>query len=181
MDGSQANFTEHLFLKRLDNCRAYTILHYSINNLRRNLRELGQVLEHKHLIVRAELNNPPKDPAAIKDWMARLVDTIGMKILMGPYSVYSPMVGNQGLTAVTIIETSHIAMHVWDECDPGLMQFDVYTCSKLDIKDVFDALSEFEPTKVEYKFIDREHGLKTITGGKRTKIKAVKKQLDKAA
>jgi S-adenosylmethionine/arginine decarboxylase-like enzyme len=78
---------------------------------------------------------------------------------MGPYSVYSKMVGNQGLTAVTIIETSHIALHVWDDCDPALMQMDVYTCSTLDINDVFKALEQFEPTKVEYKYIDREHTL----------------------
>lgn len=140
---------------------------------------MGKILEHKHLIVRAELNNPPKDPESIKNWMARLVDTIGMKILMGPYSVYSPMVGNQGLTAVTIIETSHIAMHVWDECEPAMMQLDVYTCSKLDPSDVFDAISEFEPTKVEYKFIDREHSLHTLKGGKRTS--SLKKLVDKAA
>ena len=140
---------------------------------------MGQVLEHKHLIVRAELKNPPKDPDYIKTWMAKLVDTIGMKILMGPYSVYSPMVGNQGLTAVTIIETSHIAMHVWDECDPGMMQLDVYTCSKLDPRDVFDAISEFEPTKVEYKFIDREHSLQTLSGGKR--VACLMRLLDRAA
>jgi S-adenosylmethionine/arginine decarboxylase-like enzyme len=82
-----------------------------------------------------------------------------MKILMGPYSVYSNMVGNQGLTAVTIIETSHIAMHVWDDVEPALMQMDVYTCSTLDTNDVFKALEQFEPTKVEYKYIDREHTL----------------------
>ena len=75
---------------------------------------MSKILEHKHLIVRAELNNPPKCTSAIDLWMRRLVEQIGMKILMGPYSVYSDMVGNQGLTAVTIIETSHIAMHVWD-------------------------------------------------------------------
>lgn len=73
----------------------------------------NKVLEHKHLIVRAELNNPPFSPHDIKSWMQKLVDTIGMNILMGPYAIYSDMVGNQGLTAVTIIETSHIAMHVW--------------------------------------------------------------------
>lgn len=84
---------------------------------------------------------------------------------MGPYSVYSEMVGNKGLTAVTIIETSHIAMHVWDEEDPGLMQLDVYTCSTLDINDVFDAIQEFDPLKVEYKYIDREHELTLLEKG----------------
>jgi S-adenosylmethionine/arginine decarboxylase-like enzyme len=126
---------------------------------------MGQILEHKHLIIRAELKNPPKCAEAIQDWMKLLVDKIGMKILMGPYAVYSDMVGNQGLTAVTIIETSHIAMHVWDEVDPALMQLDVYTCSTLNIDDVFVALSDFVPVNVQYKYIDREHDLTLLDKG----------------
>ena len=128
---------------------------------------MSQILEHKHLIVRAELSNPPKCAEAIQDWMKILVDKIGMKILMGPYAVYSDMVGNRGLTAVTIIETSHIAMHVWDEVDPALMQLDVYTCSTLNIDDVFAALKEFEPAGIEYKYIDREHDLTLLDHGKK--------------
>lgn len=123
---------------------------------------MGKVLEHKHLIVRAELNNPPQCTTAIELWMRNLVDVIGMKILMGPYSVYSDMVGNRGLTAVTIIETSHIALHVWDECEPALAQLDVYTCSTLNIEDVFKALESWNPTKVEYKYMDRENQLTLI-------------------
>lgn len=126
---------------------------------------MAEVLEHKHLIVRAELNNPPFHPEEIKQWMTNLVEKIGMKILMGPYAVYSDMPGNQGLTAVTIIETSHIAMHVWDEVDPGLMQLDVYTCSTLNIDDVFEAIQEFDPVKVEYKYIDRDNSLTLIDKG----------------
>jgi S-adenosylmethionine/arginine decarboxylase-like enzyme len=126
---------------------------------------MGQILEHKHLIIRAELKNPPKCAEAIQDWMKLLVDKIGMKILMGPYAVYSDMVGNQGLTAVTIIETSHIAMHVWDEVDPALMQLDVYTCSTLNIADVFEALDDFVPVNVEFKYIDREHDLTLLDKG----------------
>lgn len=120
---------------------------------------MTKVLEHKHLIVRAELNNPPRDTTNIKLWMKHLVDKIGMNILMGPYAVYSDMEGNAGLTAVTIIETSHIALHVWDEVNPALMQLDVYTCSTLDINDVFSAIEFWDPTKIEYKYIDREHDL----------------------
>lgn len=123
---------------------------------------MGKILEHKHLIVRAELNNPPKCTTAIDAWMKKLVKQIDMNILMGPYSVYSDMVGNRGLTAVTIIETSHIALHVWDEVEPALAQLDVYTCSTLNIEDVFEAMNEWEPVKVEYKYIDRENQLTLI-------------------
>lgn len=126
---------------------------------------MDQILEHKHLIIRAELKNPPKCAEAIQEWMKLLVDKIGMKILMGPYAIYSNMVGNQGLTAVTIIETSHIAMHVWDEVDPALMQLDVYTCSTLKIEDVFEALDDFAPVNVQYKYIDREHDLTVLDKG----------------
>ena len=126
---------------------------------------MTKVLEHKHLIVRAELLNPPQCAIEIQDWMRKLVETISMKILMGPYAIYSDMVGNRGLTAVTIIETSHIAMHVWDEEDPALMQLDVYTCSALNIDDVFDALDEFAPIHVQYKYIDRENELTLLKTG----------------
>ena len=132
----------------------------------KGLYELSsKLLEHKHLVVRAEIKDPPQCEEAIQDWMKVLVDKIGMKILMGPFAKYSDMVGNRGLTAVTIIETSHIAMHVWDECDPALMQLDVYTCSTLNIEDVFDAISQFNPIKVEYKYIDRERNLQLIAKG----------------
>lgn len=126
---------------------------------------MSKLLEHKHLIVRAELQEPPKSVVAITEWMRELVDKIGMNILMGPYAVYSDMVGNQGLTAVTIIETSHIALHVWDEVDPALMQLDVYTCSALNIEDVFRAIEPFGPVKVEYKYIDREYDLTLLDKG----------------
>jgi S-adenosylmethionine/arginine decarboxylase-like enzyme len=126
---------------------------------------LSKVLEHKHLIVRAELEEPPYSAIEIKTWMKNLVDKIGMNILMGPYAIYSDMEGNQGLTAVTIIETSHIALHVWDEAEPALMQLDVYTCSTLNIEDVFAAIKQFSPTKVEYKYIDRENELTLLDKG----------------
>ena len=126
---------------------------------------MGSVLEHKHLIIRAEITDPPYDAVDIKRWMKNLVEDIGMNVLMGPYAIYSDMEGNQGLTAVTIIETSHIAIHVWDECEPAMLQMDVYTCSTLNIDDVFRAIEEFKPTKIEYKYIDRENGLKLLDVG----------------
>ena len=122
------------------------------------------LLEHKHLIVRAEIHQPPCNPSAMDDWMRQLVRDIRMKVLMGPFSVYSAMPGNQGLTSVTIIETSHIAVHVWDEVSPALMQMDVYSCAEFDPQLIFDRLqNDFGLAKLEWKFIDRENGLDGIS------------------
>jgi S-adenosylmethionine/arginine decarboxylase-like enzyme len=121
------------------------------------------MLYHKHLIIRAEVNNPLTSAEKVsQEWMPALIDRIGMKILMGPYAVYSNVKGNRGLTAVTIIETSHIAMHIWDEVSPALMQLDVYTCGSLDPYDVVDAITEFDPVSIEMKYLDREHNLVEI-------------------
>ena len=114
------------------------------------------MLEHKHLIVRAEVNNPPTDSGQIVEWLRQLVTDLGMKIMMGPYAAYSEMIGNRGLTAAVIIETSHIVLHVWDEDHPAMMQLDVYSCSDVKPQVVWDAIQEFKPVHVDYKFLDRK-------------------------
>jgi S-adenosylmethionine/arginine decarboxylase-like enzyme len=118
--------------------------------------------EHKHLIIRAEVRNVPRYEQNIIDWTKHLIDDIGMKILLGPYATYCDKPGNKGFTCATIIETSHVIVHTWDEQSPALVQVDVYTCGALDPQTVFDALDKWEPTKIEYKYLDREKNLKEI-------------------
>lgn len=117
---------------------------------------------HKHLIIRAEVGKPITEENVAIDWMNKLVDKIGMKVMMGPYAKYLNVEGNRGLTAVAIIETSHIALHIWDEDKPTLVQLDVYTCGYLDPYDVVEELKIWEPVKVEMKYLDREHGLSEL-------------------
>jgi S-adenosylmethionine/arginine decarboxylase-like enzyme len=121
-----------------------------------------QPLVHKHLIVRAEVNSPPKSETGAKVFLQELINAIGMKILMGPYAKYCEMPGNRGLTVAAIIETSHVVMHTWDEMDPGIIQLDVYTCGALDTNTVFEFLRQFDPIKIDYKYLDRETDLVEI-------------------
>lgn len=114
---------------------------------------------HKHLIVRAEVNDPPTDESWAIQWISQLTSDIGMNILLGPFARYLDVPGNRGLTVATIIETSHIVMHVWDEEKPAMLQLDVYTCGPLDTDIIFKAINEFDPVKLEYKYLDREHSL----------------------
>ena len=121
-----------------------------------------QAIQHKHIIVRAECNNPPMWPDDAVAWRNQLVKDIGMKKLdveHNPICGYVDTPGNSGLTIAGIIETSHIAMHVWDELDPALIQLDVYTCSSLDTSVVMKALEQFDPVGIETKFLDREYAL----------------------
>jgi len=122
---------------------------------------------HKHFILRAEVKHPPGEKAKqrIWNWMFFLIKDIGMKIMFGPEVRYVTKEGNEGLTAVAIIETSHVALHVWDKQDPPLLQLDVYTCGPFKPEVVLKAIKEFQPTKIQWKYLDRETDLKTVDIG----------------
>ena len=120
-------------------------------------------LVHKHIIIRSEVLNPPVDENKASEQVKTLIERIGMKLLMGPYAKYVTMPGNQGLTVAAIIETSHVVMHTWDECDPAIVQLDVYTCGPFDPRIVFDWIEEnYNPIRIDHKYIDREHTIQDI-------------------
>lgn len=121
---------------------------------------------HKHLMIRANISNPPKDTEKAIDWLKKFVDSLNMKILQGPFSSYVDQPGNKGITAVVMIETSHIAFHVWDEEDPSLLQFDLYTCGSLDLEKSLSDIDEFFVFEsCEYILYDREHNMEILEKG----------------
>ena len=123
----------------------------------------NSLLIHKHLIVRAEVNNPPKDVDKLTEWLKDFIASINMKIMLGPYVAYCNNEGNRGITGVAVIETSHIAIHVWDEPVPALMQLDVYSCAEFNPYLIADKLKkDFDVVRMDYKFLNRETGLKPI-------------------
>lgn len=113
------------------------------------------MLVHHHLVVKASVNRPPQDEAFMVEWLTKLIKDIGMNVLYGPKAIYSTKEFNRGMTAFAIIDTSHIAMHSWDETDPGIMQLDVYSCAEFDKNTIFSAMKVFEPIHINHKFLDR--------------------------
>ena len=111
--------------------------------------------EHKHLIIRAEVKHPITSEWELRKWLKNLVKTIDMKIIGGPYTAYVTKEGNRGITGVVMIETSHIAIHIWDETTPSLVQCDVYSCADFQRGEVIMHLGMMKPKKIEYMMIDR--------------------------
>lgn len=112
----------------------------------------------KHLMVRAEVAEPPTDWRATEDWLSRFIRQIGMKEIHRPIAIYVDTPGNKGMTATAMIETSHIAMHIWDESDPAIMHFDVFTCGEWNPQTAIRALKDFGLVSYTHKYFDREHG-----------------------
>lgn len=122
------------------------------------------LLVHKHLLVRAEVKTPIVNKNKAIKFLRKLIKAIDMKAMYGPTASYCKMKGNRGVTAFAIIETSHIAMHIWDEVNPALVQLDVYSCADMNPHKVIEILNqELETVKIEYKFLDRDNDFKEIT------------------
>lgn len=85
-----------------------------------------------------------------------------MKVVIPARAKYVEADGNEGLTGSVNIETSHIAIHVWDKWAPPTIQMDVYSCSCFEADTVLKKLREFGLLKFEYMMIDRNDGFKLV-------------------
>lgn len=116
--------------------------------------EQSNRLNHQHMLVRADIKNPPTDPRFVEGWLAGLVEAVGMKILIPPWAVICNTNGNEGITGSVCIETSHAAIHFWDT----YFQFDLYSCKSFDPQVVLDMFGVFGPTRISYLMVPRnEH------------------------
>lgn len=119
-------------------------------------------LKHRHLLIRAEVNSPPQRDFDLGSELRSLVKHIDMKILAGPTTAWCPVPGNMGWSGTVIIETSSITFHSWMESHYPVIQLDVYSCKDFSVDTVLLWLRQFDPERIDYKFLDREHDFKEI-------------------
>lgn len=114
------------------------------------------MLEHKHFIATGRCARTFRSPEVLEDWVIRLIDALHMKVLYGPFSMYCDIEGNKGITSVTLLTTSHIIVHIFEEDNnDSEVQLDVYSCSVIDLEVIFSFLEELNISEVSYKFLDR--------------------------
>jgi S-adenosylmethionine/arginine decarboxylase-like enzyme len=111
---------------------------------------------HTHLIATMTLNKPPRNVSIVDNWLRRLVSSVDMEILSGPHVCHCADPGNEGITGIVVLSTSHASVHFWSEVDIPYVQMDLYSCKRFDTKIVMDMLSEFGMVDmVNFHHIDR--------------------------
>lgn len=129
------------------------------------------MLKHKHLLVNLKVNAPPRDGEEVEYFLALLIKRVNMKIaradtlLKNPQGYYCNTLGNQGATGTGILETSHTALHTWDEQGPAKFDFDLYSCSEFDVQKVLNICKTFEIVGGDYVVYDRGDRIKLIEEG----------------
>ena len=123
------------------------------------------VPNHIHVLIKGYVKNPPKKEEVLNDWFRRLVEKVRMVVVAGPTSVYVDEPGNEGLTGTVTLATSHASIHVWDNIEPAMFQFDLYSCSEFTPQEIIEHLKEFDLVSCEWMFIDRNAEMKIIETG----------------
>jgi S-adenosylmethionine/arginine decarboxylase-like enzyme len=118
---------------------------------------------HLHFICTGYINEAPNETGVqfLNDWFRRLVEAIDMKVLIEPNSIYCGTEGNEGLTGLVCIETSHSSIHFWSHPKP-FFKFDLYSCKVFDEQRVIELLREFGMYHVVYTTIDRNNDFNPV-------------------
>ncbi len=114
-----------------------------------------QELDHKHLVVTAAIKNPPRTEEEIKQWLLKVVAAADMKVFMNPMASRCDTLGNEGVTGIVGLETSHASIHVWETASVPFLKFDIYSCKRFDPQSILDCMMEFEPYYFQTMLIDR--------------------------
>jgi S-adenosylmethionine/arginine decarboxylase-like enzyme len=114
------------------------------------------VPNHLHLLVKGYILNTTKDENYLNSFFINLVKKVKMKVLSGPTSICCNDYGNEGITGIVVLSTSHSSMHIWDAESPAMFQFDLYSCANFTVDDVLEELNKsFTLVIYSYWFIDR--------------------------
>lgn len=120
---------------------------------------------HRQLILNAVVRNQNPSPQACQAWLDSLVPKIDMKTLVPASVVYCDDPGNEGVTGVVVITTSHAAFHFWDvnSDQPNRLSFCLYSCSWFDVQVVLDHIDQFWGLEsYEHKLLDRAWEIREI-------------------
>jgi S-adenosylmethionine/arginine decarboxylase-like enzyme len=88
-----------------------------------------------------------------------------MKVVAGPTSIYVSDPGNEGLTGTVTLATSHASIHIWDNLELPMIQFDIYSCKCFTLEQVMDCFEPFGLVKSEWIMIDRNDKPTIISEG----------------
>jgi len=124
---------------------------------------------HLHLLVRGYIKTPPKNEKLLNIWFKQLALEIGMKHVTPPISNY---IEDTGMAGTALFDTADTSIHIWDNTPTSLIQFDLYSYTKLKPKKVLAHINAwFELDSVYWQLIDRSNdGFKVMDSGDSVKI-----------
>jgi S-adenosylmethionine/arginine decarboxylase-like enzyme len=104
---------------------------------------MAEEIVHQHLIASLQVQRLVATPEELRSWLLKLAESLKLKAITEPMISYSETPGNSGFLGLLGITTSHFSFHHWDCCEPGLLQFDLYTCRPFDARFLLNEIDRF--------------------------------------
>ena len=116
-------------------------------------------MKYKHLILRGEVKNSLllKDLHFLRSWAHDLVELIGMELLVLPQAAYCDNVNRRRASLFAILTNSHLSLHISDDSDPAMIDFDLCSSAPFLIDDVLSKINVFSLGRYEYYLLNRDH------------------------
>ena len=114
---------------------------------------------HRHLLLNG-FTLPTLDVSidSCKEWLDSLVPKINMKTLSPAQCFDCDDEGNEGITGIIVITTSHAAFHYWSTTStcPNRLSFCLYSCDEFDNEVIIEHIDKFWGlSDFRYKVFDR--------------------------
>ena len=132
----------------------------------------SHALNHIHLILTAWVSDSPMTTDEGIAWLRSLVTLIDMQILLNAQAIYCEDLGNEGVTGLVGLTTSHASFHSWHDVPRPFVNLDIYSCKTFDVSKVIEFVKDtFMMTEYSYLLIDRENGKNEIVDQGRFRCK----------
>lgn len=111
----------------------------------------------KHLIIDSEGSRSVSRLDSV-EFVYRFLEEVpkltDMEVLIPPHVVRCHDLGNEGVTGVVVITTSHSSIHTWP--NSGTIRFDLYSCKDFDEKFILEEFQRrFSPEVMSHHVLER--------------------------
>lgn len=92
----------------------------------------------------------------VQNFLRQIIRDVRMHCVTGPWTYESDVVGNEGISGIAMLDTSHTSMHCWTKPEPNFT-FDLYSCKPFLTEDTFPAFERHGVSWVRYTMINRNN------------------------
>lgn len=93
----------------------------------------------------------------IEDWLRRLVVAVDMQVLKEAEAIQCDDLGNEGISGIVMLTTSHSSIHIWDKKAQPYFKMVLYSCKPFPTLPILGMFSELGARICRWELKDRNH------------------------
>jgi S-adenosylmethionine/arginine decarboxylase-like enzyme len=113
--------------------------------------------DHLEFFATVTLHKKHFNEAKVQGWLAELVDTVQMQVLMPSHAVSCDDPGNEGTSGIVMLKTSHSSIHIWDQCEQPYAKLVLYSCKAFEVEPILSMLKGLGARVCRWELRDRNH------------------------